>query len=368
MTVQFWLWVAFGVLVLVMLVLDLGVFNRDEHAVGVREAALWTGVWITLALVFDFGIVILEGTRPALEFLTGFLIEKSLSVDNLFVFAVILSYFSVPARYQHKVLYWGILGAMAMRLALILLGAALIARFDWILYLFGAFLIYAGVRMAVQQDVEVHPEQNPVVGLIRRLFPVEPRYHGGRFFVRIDRRTYMTPLLIVLVVVETTDVLFALDSIPAIFGITTNPFIVFTSNIFAVLGLRSLYFVLVGMLERFRFLKYGLAVVLCFVGVKMLVDRWVHMPTHIALGVVVGILTVTVLLSLRVSRGDEGGASGTGAAQSLDGAKGAVPGVPPGSAGAYPADGKGDGATNGDGAPTPGAATGRAAPDINGPR
>jgi TerC family integral membrane protein len=298
LTVPAWLWAVFAAVVLATLILDLGVFHRNAHAIGMREALAWSAVWIALALLFNLGILLELGPSPALEFLTGYLVEKSLSVDNIFVFAIVLSYFSVPARYQHKVLFWGIFGAMALRLALILIGAALIARFHWILYIFGAFLFYAGARMAFERGVDVHPEQNPVVQLLRRFVPIEPRYHGGRFAVRLDGRLLMTPLLVVLAVVETTDILFALDSIPAIFGITTNPFIVYTSNIFAILGLRALYFVLASMLEKFRYLRFGLAVVLVFVGVKMLISSWIPIPTHMALAAVVGILTGTVLLSI----------------------------------------------------------------------
>ncbi len=281
-----------------MLALDLGVFHRTPHRITVREASIWVGVWITLSLIFNAGIYFVYGRERALEYLTGYVIEYSLSVDNIFVFAVIFSYFSVPSRFQHKVLFWGILGALVMRGIMILLGTALIARFHWIIYIFGAFLIYTGIRMALRRDAQMEPGRNPAVRLTRRLFPILKRYHGDRFFVTRAGRRYATPLLLVLVVVEATDVVFALDSIPAIFAITRDPFIVYTSNVFAILGLRSLYFALRGALDRFHLLEYGLALVLIFVGVKMLLESWVEIPTTLALGVVVTILAVAVMLSL----------------------------------------------------------------------
>ncbi|MGH7481075.1 MAG: TerC family protein [Longimicrobiales bacterium] len=298
MTVPFWFWIGFGAFVLVMLALDLGVFHKKDHVISVKEATAWVGVWVSLALAFNVGIYFYAGGGPALEFLTGYLIEESLSVDNIFVFAVIFSYFKVPAQYQHKVLYWGIFGALVMRLTMILLGVALIERFDWVIYVFGAFLVYTGYRMATQHEIDIEPEHNPLVKLVRRFFRVTPRYHGGHFFVVQDGRKYATPLLIVVVVVEATDVVFAIDSIPAIFGITRDPFIVYTSNVFAILGLRSLYFALAGMLDRFHYLSRALAVVLIFVGVKMLISDYWHMPTWLALGFVLAVLSGAVVLSL----------------------------------------------------------------------
>ena len=241
-------WVAFNIFVLVMLALDLGVFHRRQHVVGVREALLWSALWIALALVFNAGLYIYEGQEVALMFFTGYLLEKSLSVDNLFVFLLIFSYFSVPRLYQHKVLFWGILGALVMRATMIAVGVTLIHHFHWILYVFGAFLIFTGVRMAMQGDEQIQPDRNPVVRLFTRFFPVTTTYHESKFFVRLDGRLIATPLFIVVLVVEATDVVFAVDSIPAIFAVTTDPFIVYTSNIFAILGLRALYFALAGVM------------------------------------------------------------------------------------------------------------------------
>lgn len=292
-------WGAFFALVLVVLALDLGVFHRREHRVGGREAAAWTAVWIGLSLAFNAWIWYEDGSQAALEFLTGYLIEKSLSVDNIFVFIVLFEYFRVPARYQHRVLFWGILGALVMRGIFIGVGAALVSRFDWIFYLFGAFLVYTGVKIVRNRGTDVHPEENPVVRFFQRFVPLTREYHGKRFLVRRDGRLLATPLLLVLVVVEATDVVFALDSIPAIFGITTDPFLVFTSNIFAILGLRALYFLLADLMGRFRFLPYGLGAVLVFIGVKMLAHGWVEVPIEVSLGVVAGVLTLAVAASLR---------------------------------------------------------------------
>ncbi len=308
-----WFWLGFGGIILVLLAVDLGIFHRRPHVVSIRESLLWTAVWIGLALVFNGAILLVEGHQPALEFLTGFIIEKSLSVDNIFVFALVFSYFSVPREYQHKVLFWGIIGAAGMRLALILVGTALIERFHWVIYLFGVFLIYAGLRMAFGGEERVDPERNPVVRWARRLLPVTDGYRGDDFIVRESGRLMITPLVIVLIVVETTDVLFALDSIPAIFAVTTDAFIVFTSNIFAILGLRALYFALAGMLEKFRFLKHGLAVVLSAVGVKMLLSEVVDIPTWTTLVVILGVLIVSVAGSLiRPPPGVQAGEDETG--------------------------------------------------------
>lgn len=301
---EIWVWVGFNVLVLAMLAVDLGVFHRRPHAIGVREAGIWTAVWIALSLIFNYGVYRVLGGETGLEFLTGYLIEKSLSVDNIFVFVVIFSYFRVPPEYQHRVLFWGILGALVMRGALIATGALLIRRFDWIFYVFGAFLLITAVRMATQDEEAVEPESNPVIGLVRRFVPVSPTYHGPRFFVRepIGRKGAMrlvaTPLLIVLVMVETTDLVFALDSIPAIFGITSDPFIVYSSNVFAILGLRAMYFLLAGVIDKFQYLKFGLAVILGFVGVKMLIEDFVHIPTTTSLAVVGVVLAASIAVSL----------------------------------------------------------------------
>jgi tellurite resistance protein TerC len=292
------LWIAFAVVVVALLVLDLAVFNRHAHVVSIRAALVWSAVWVTLALGFGGGIWWLLGREPALQYLTGYLVEKSLSVDNLFVFLVIFSYFGVEPKYQHRVLFWGVLGAIVLRTVMILVGAALVSEFSWLLYLFGAFLIYTGVKLALAKTEAVDPGKNLAVRLARRLFPISPQFHGERFFVRIDGRRLATPMFVVLVTVEASDVMFALDSIPAIFGITQDVFILLTSNIFAIMGLRALYFLLAGVMDRFRYLKLGLSVVLAFIGVKMLVAEWVHIPTPLSLGIVAGILTASVLLSL----------------------------------------------------------------------
>ena len=280
-----------------MLVLDLTVFHRGSHEVKFRSALGWSAFWIALAAAFAVLVYFWHGKTAALDFTTGYLIEESLSVDNLFVFLLIFRYFKVPGHYQHKVLFWGIIGALVMRLAFIILGVALINRFEWIIYLFGAFLVYTGIKLATSSESEVHPEKNPVLKALRKIIPITPDYVKGKFFVRLER-LYATPLLLVLIVIETTDVLFATDSIPAVLAITRDPFIVFTSNVFAILGLRSLYFALAGMMEIFHFLHYGLAVILSFIGVKMLVSHYYAIPTHIALAVVGTVLAVSVLASV----------------------------------------------------------------------
>jgi len=294
-----WLWAVFNVFVIAMLVLDLRVFHRHAHEVKVREALLWSLFWIVLSLFFNLGIYLLEGSVVALEFFTGYIIEKSLSVDNLFVFLLIFSYFKVPAKYQHKVLFWGIIGALVMRGTLIFVGVTLINQFHWVLYIFGAFLVFTGVKMALQDEaVEVHPEKNIIVRIFKRILPVTPGYHEGKFFVKVDGKLYATLLFIVILVVETTDLVFALDSIPAIFAITRDPFIVYTSNVFAILGLRALYFALAGLLDLFHYLKFGLSIVLAFIGVKMLIEGIYEMPILIALSVVAGVLILSIVASI----------------------------------------------------------------------
>ncbi|MEX1138445.1 MAG: TerC family protein [Bacteroidota bacterium] len=294
-----WLWAVFNVFVIAMLILDLRVFHRHAHEVKVREALLWSAFWIVLSLLFNVGIYLFEGSVVALEFFTGYIIEKSLSVDNLFVFLMIFSYFKVPAKYQHKVLFWGIVGALVMRGVLIFVGVTLINQFHWVLYIFGAFLVFTGIKMALQDEaVEVHPEKNLIVRIFKRILPVTPGYHEGKFFVRVNGKLYATLLFIVILVVETTDLVFALDSIPAIFAITRDPFIVYTSNVFAILGLRALYFALAGLLDLFHYLKFGLSIVLAFIGVKMLIEGFYEMPILIALGVVAGVLLISILLSI----------------------------------------------------------------------
>ncbi|MFI5271717.1 MAG: TerC family protein [Ktedonobacterales bacterium] len=299
------LWIGFNLFVLAMLALDLGVFNRKAHVISWREAAIWSSVWIGLALVFNAIVYVWQGPDVGLQYLTSYLIEKSLSVDNIFVFVLLFAAFGVPAAYQHRVLFWGVLGALVMRGALIALGTALIASFSWVLYIFGAFLVITGIRMALPSEHEVHPERNPVVRVARRVFPVTETYEGPRFLVRRNGRTYLTPLLIALVLVETTDLVFALDSIPAIFSITLDPFIVYTSNVFAILGLRSLYFLLAGAVQRFRYLKYGLAAVLVLVGVKMLIGGIYHMPIVLSLVLIAAFLAASIVASLVLSARDD---------------------------------------------------------------
>jgi tellurite resistance protein TerC len=294
-----WLWVGFNAFVLVMLALDLGVFHRKSHVVSLRESLTWTTVWVALALLFNAGLWHYKGGQVALEFFTGYVIEKSLSVDNIFVFVMLFSYFRVPPVYQHKVLFWGILSALLMRAGMIGVGAVLIAKFSWILYIFGAFLILTGIKMIVKKEEEIHPENNPVVRWFKRFIPVTPDYRGDRFWVRENGVLHATPLFVVLILVELSDVIFAVDSIPAIFAVTRDPFIVYTSNVFAILGLRSLYFALSGVMDKFHYLKIGLGVVLTFVGVKMLLGHTAYkIDTLLALGVIIGILAASVIASL----------------------------------------------------------------------
>ena len=294
-----WAWVGFNVFILLMLLLDLGLFNRSAHAITYREATIWSIVWIVLALTFGAGVFYFLGSDSGFKYLTGYIIAKSLSVDNIFVFLLVFSYFKVPAQYQHRVLFWGVLGALVMRATMIILGAALIARFEWILYIFGAFLVYTGIKMFRQGEEDVHPEQNPLVRFISRHVPMTRHYEGQKFFTRVDGRLHGTLLLLVLVIVEVTDLIFAVDSIPAIFAITTDAFIVYTSNVFAILGLRSLYFLLAGVIEKFHYLRIGLAVVLTYIGAKMLLHA-VHVviPTPVSLGIVVLVLGASVLASV----------------------------------------------------------------------
>ena len=299
MVEPFWLWAGFSVFVLTMLALDLGVFHRHAHVVSFRESLTWTAVWIALSVSFGLGVWQLQGGAKALEFYTGYLIEMSLSVDNVFVFALLFSYFAVPAQYQHRVLFWGVLGALLMRAGMIAVGTALIAKFSWIIYVFGAFLVLTGVKMIVQRDAEAHPERNPVVRWLKRSMPVTPDFRGDRFFVREGGRRWATPLFVVLLLVEVSDLIFAVDSIPAIFAVTGDPFIIYTSNVFAILGLRSLYFALAGVIDKFHRLKFGLGLVLSFVGVKMLLSHsaW-KIDTRISLGVIAAILAGSVIASL----------------------------------------------------------------------
>jgi tellurite resistance protein TerC len=293
-----WFWVGFNAFILLMLALDLGVVHRRAHTVRPKEAAIWTGVWVSLALLFCLGLYVLRDAHTALLFLTGYLIEESLSVDNIFVIVLIFSYFGIPAQYQHRVLFWGILGALLMRGAFIGLGTLLIAKFHWIIYLFGGFLIVTGVRMALRSDEEFNAEENIVMRLARRYLPFTNQYDGQKFFTLENGKRLATPLFLVLILVEFTDLIFAVDSIPAIFAVTTDPFIVYTSNVFAILGLRSLFFLIANVVDRFYLLKYGLAVILSFVGVKMVIADLYKIPILISLAVVIAVLALAIILSL----------------------------------------------------------------------
>jgi tellurite resistance protein TerC len=298
MATNIWFWVGFIAFVLAMLALDLGVFHRKAHVVRPREAGIWVAVWVSLALVFAAGLWYFENRDVALTFLTGYVIEESLSVDNLFVMVVIFNYFAVPATAQHRVLFYGILGALVMRGLFIGLGALLLSRFEWILYVFGAMLLFTGIRMLFKQDEEFEGEQNKVVRLVRRYIPMTTSYSGTSFFVSDNGKRVATPLLLVLILVEFTDLIFAVDSIPAIFGITRDPFLVFTSNIFAILGLRSMYFLLAAVIEQFWLLKYGLAIILSFIGVKMLGEKFYHVDILLSLGIVLGTLARSIAASM----------------------------------------------------------------------
>jgi len=301
MATSIWFWVGFGAFLLIMLALDLGVFHRRAHEVRLREAAAWSAVWVALALGFNAGIWLLAGPGPAVEFLTGYLVEKSLSVDNIFVIAMIFSYFAVPAVHQHRVLFWGVLGALLMRAVFIGMGAWVLERWHWVIYVFGGILLLTGVKMALREDKPFDGEADPVVRVARRLIPLTTRYDGQRFWTVENGRRVATPLFLVLLLVEFTDLVFAIDSIPAIFAITQDTFLVFTSNAFAILGLRSMYFLLAGVMHRFVYLKYGLAAILVFVGAKMLLLDVYKIPTFVSLGVISLLLTVSVVASLRRS-------------------------------------------------------------------
>jgi tellurite resistance protein TerC len=291
-------WGGFCAFILIMLSIDLGVFNRKAHDVSYKEAGIWSAVWITLAMIFAGLVFARMGHQKGLEFLTGYIIELSLSVDNLFVFLLIFSYFKVPTKYQHRVLYWGVLGALVMRIAMIVVGTELINRFHWVIYIFGAFLVYTGVKMFREEETEMEPEDNPVVRLVTRYVPITRHYERRKFFTRVNGRLVGTLLLLVLVIVEITDLIFALDSIPAIFGVTTDRFIIYTSNVFAILGLRTFYFLLAGVVEKFHYLKVGIGIVLSLIGVKMLASAFIEIPTFMALGAVGVVLLSSVVASL----------------------------------------------------------------------
>ena len=300
-TMPLWAWGAFFAFIGAMLALDLGVLQRDSHAVTMKEALAWCGVWLTLALGFNGLLLHWRGPEAAEQFLAAYLVELCLSVDNVFIFILVFAYFKVAPRYQHRVLFWGIIGAVLMRAVFILVGVGVIHRFHWVLYLFGAFLVYTGIKMArPKKEEEIHPDQNIAVRLYRRFFPVAPHNEHGHFFSHHQGRRMATPLFIVLLVIETTDLVFALDSLPAVLAITKDGFVALTSNIFAILGLRSLYFALNGVMQLFRYLKVGLAIILVFIGVKMLIEPWVDVSTATALGVIGSVLAMSVLLSVLI--------------------------------------------------------------------
>jgi len=305
---SFWGWVGFNAVVLALLALDLGVLHRKSEKVSLKEAASWSAVWVALSLSFAFAVYHNLGRQAGLEFLTGYLIEYALSVDNIFVFVLIFSYFKVPEKYQHRVLFWGIIGALLLRGGMIVVGSALVSRFAWTLYIFGAFLFFTGLKMALQKEnADYSPEKDPVLRLVRKILPVTSQYHGESFFVKEPDKTgkirwTATPLFIVLIIVDTTDVIFATDSIPAIFAITRDPFIIYTSNICAVLGLRALYFLLASIVDKFVYLKLGLSLVLIFIGAKMLLEHFIHIPIVASLGVVAAVLLASILASLQWPR------------------------------------------------------------------
>ncbi len=295
------LWVGFNIFILIMLALDLGVFNRKDHVVKFKESMLRSAFWISLALIFACVVYVWRGPEIGMQFLTGYLIEESLSVDNLFVMLMIFTYFRVPAKLQHKVLFWGILGALVLRAIFILTGIALIEKFHWMIYVFGALLIITGIKLVMEKSKGIQPEHNPVLKLFRKLMPITDDYVGGKFFIMQEGKRWATPLMVVLVLIETTDLIFAVDSVPAILSISRDPFIVYTSNVFAILGLRSLYFALAGMMHRFHLLNYGLALILVFVGVKMFLTDFYKIPIIIALYVVIGVLIISIVASLLTS-------------------------------------------------------------------
>jgi len=298
------LWTFFNLFVLGMLAIDLGIFHRKSHEVTVREALTWTSVWITLAMFFNLFVYYYFDNETALEFFTGYLIEKSLSVDNIFVIILIFSYFKVPSAYQHKVLFWGILGALVMRVIFILTGVELIHRFHWLIYVFGGFLVYTGIRMLTAGDLKIDPEKNPLLKLARRIIPITPSFEGDNFFVKKDHKTWATPLFLVVILIETTDLIFAVDSIPAILAISDDSFIVYTSNVFAILGLRSLYFALAGIEKYFIYLKYGLSAILVFVGVKMCIADLFKIPIEVSL-IVIGFILMIAMVSSRLFPGNQ---------------------------------------------------------------
>lgn len=298
MVIDIYVWIAFVAFIILLLGIDLGLFHRKSHEVKIKEALIWSGVWISLALLFNYGVYYFMGKDKALEFLTGYLIEKSLSIDNLFVFIMLFTFFDVKPQYQHKVLFWGIMGALVLRAIFIFAGVALISKFHWIIFVFGGFLVFTGIKMLFQKEEKVEPDKNILVRLFKKFFPVTEKMHDGKFFVKINAKTFATPLFVVLLVVEFTDLIFAVDSIPAILAVSTDTFIIFTSNVFAILGLRALYFALAGITKYFHYLKYGLSAILVFVGVKMVIVDIYKIPIVYSLLTISGILVVSIVLSL----------------------------------------------------------------------
>jgi tellurite resistance protein TerC len=292
-------WIIFNAFVFIMLALDLGVFHRKSHEVSVKEALTWTFVWICLAMVFNVIIYFWQGQQQALEYFTGYLVEKALSVDNIFVFIMIFTYFQVPSKYQHKILFWGIIGALIMRVIFIFAGVALLEKFHFTIYIFGALLVFTGIKMFSHNNSKIDPDKNPVLKFFKKFMPVTPTLHGDKFFTKIDGKRFATPLFLVLILIETTDLIFAVDSIPAILAITQDQFIVYTSNVFAILGLRSLYFALAGVVHRFWLLSYGLAVVLIFVGIKMTLIDFYKIPIEWSLLFIATVITSSIFLSLK---------------------------------------------------------------------
>lgn len=291
-------WIVFNVFIISMLLVDLMVFNRKPHEISIKESLAWTAVWIVMAIIFGIGLYIYVSPDTALDYFTGYLIEKSLSVDNIFVFLLIFTYFGVEPKYQHKVLFWGILGALVFRFLFIFIGVALIEQFHWVIYIFGAFLIFTGIKLGLEKDKEIRPEKNPILKLVRRFVPITKDYHGQNFFIKKRGRYIATPMFVVLVVIETTDIVFALDSIPAIMAITRDTFIIYSANAFAILGLRALYFALSGVMRLFHYLHYGLAFILVYIGIKMMLEGVYQIPTTVTLIIILSTLTISVLLSI----------------------------------------------------------------------
>jgi len=298
MEINIWFWVGFNIFVLLMLALDLGIFHKTHHVVSVKEALIWSGIWIFFALCFNGFIFYIAGETKALEFLTGYLIEKALSVDNIFVFVLIFTYFQIPPKYQHKVLFWGIIGALIMRVIFIFAGVALLEKFHWTIYIFGSILIYTGIKMLNQSDKKIEPDKNPIIKIFKKIVPTTDQLHEDKFFIKQNQRNTATPLFVVLIMIEITDLVFAVDSIPAILAVTQDHFIVYTSNVFAILGLRSLYFALANIIERFKYLAVGLSIILIFVGIKMVTIDFFKIPIQYSLMIIVVILSGSMLFSL----------------------------------------------------------------------